>query len=110
MIGLLGKKVKSLSMDEAKEALEREKDITLIDVRTKEEFRSGHIKDSINLPLDEIAAAENRLKDKDAKLFVYCLSGARSKSACNQLAKLGYTNVTNLGGIVSWRYQIQKGG
>ncbi len=53
----------------------------LLDVRTAEEYRSGHIEGSINLPLDRITTAPGVVKDKDTPLFVHCLSGARSSQA-----------------------------
>ena len=71
----------------------------LIDVRTAEEYRQGHIEGSVNMPLDTLA---HSAMEKAQPLFVYCLSGARSKQACHQLQKQGYT-VTNIGGIREYR-------
>jgi len=47
--------------------------------------------------------------DKDTALILYCQSGARSSSACNELVKMGYTNISNLGGIMSWPYETVRG-
>jgi rhodanese-related sulfurtransferase len=99
----------NINPQEAKKRLENEKEIILLDVRTKEEYKSGHIEDSILIPVDDLEAnAENTLKDKSAPVFVYCRSGNRSVSAANILLKLGYTNVYNLGGIRDWPYDIVK--
>lgn len=68
----------------------------IIDVRTKEEYDEGHIKDAINIPYDEID--ENTNLDKDKTIFVYCRSGARSSNAYNTLKNLGYT-VYDLGAL-----------
>lgn len=68
----------------------------IVDVRTKEEYDSSHIKDAINIPYDEID--ENIELDKNKKILVYCQSGNRSKKAFISLVNLGY-NVYNLGGI-----------
>lgn len=70
----------------------------IIDVRTKEEYDEGHIKDAINIPYDEID--ENTNLDKDKTIFVYCRSGARSSNAYNTLKNLGYT-VYDLGALSS---------
>lgn len=71
----------------------------LLDVREKDEFQSGHIEGARNLPLSRIAEAERTVPDKDAALFVYCLSGGRSGQAKGQLERMGYRDVTNIGGI-----------
>ena len=68
----------------------------IIDVRTKEEFNSSHIKDAINIPYNEID--ENIDLDKNKIIFVYCYSGGRSTKAAETLSKLGYI-VYNLGAI-----------
>ena len=81
----------------------------LIDVRTEEEYRSGHIGGSRNIPLDKIRNAENLLHDKSAPLFVYCQSGVRSRTAVSKLRKMGYTEVYNIGGIEQFQGQLQRG-
>ncbi len=67
----------------------QEKEYTIVDVRTKEEYESGHIKGAINIPYDEIN--ENTDLDKNKNIFVYCRSGARSKTAYNALKELGFS-------------------
>ena len=49
--------------------------------------------------------AEEMLPDKDKLVLVYCRSGRRSKIASESLAKLGYTNVKEFGGIIDWPYE-----
>lgn len=66
----------------------------IIDVRTKEEYEEGHIKNAINIPYDVIDKEINI--DKDKVIFVYCKSGNRSSKAYNTLKNLGY-NVYDLG-------------
>lgn len=80
----------------------RQNGATLVDVREVSEFKDGHIKDAINIPVGSIGTAEAKLEDKDATLYVYCLSGARSGRACSKLKAMGYTDVTNIGGIGSY--------
>lgn len=85
------------------------KGAVLLDVRTEEEYRGGHISGSRNIPVDRIDNAVNLLRDKSAPLFVYCQSGARSRTACSKLRKMGYTEVYNIGGISSYQGQLQRG-
>ena len=80
----------------------------LIDVRTAEEYRDGHIDGSVNIPLDRISSIENTVKDKSTPLYVHCLSGGRSGQAVSYLKQMGYTNVKNIGGISSYRGKVVK--
>lgn len=68
----------------------------IVDVRTKEEYEEKHIKDAINIPYDKIK--EDKRLDKNKTIFVYCRSGARSKTAYDTLKELGY-DVYDLGAI-----------
>ena len=75
----------------------------MIDVRTPDEYRDGHIEGAVSIPLVSIpATAARRLPDKDAPIYAYCLSGARSSQACRELERQGYTNVVNMGGGGRW--------
>ena len=99
---------KKISAKEAKEIIESE-DVIILDVRTQEEYNEGHIENSVLLPVNDISSkAEEILTDKDAKILVYCRSGNRSATASKQLIKMGYTNVYDFGGIISWPYEIVK--
>lgn len=70
----------------------------VIDVRTQSEFRSGHIKDALNIPLSDITNGVRRHGiEKNTPVILYCASGARSASAKRFLAKEGYTSVYNGG-------------
>lgn len=101
--------VTNITPEQAKERLDIEKNIILLDVRTKGEYDSGHIKDSMLIPVDNLKEeAESKLKDKDTPVFVYCRSGNRSTTAAKILVDLGYKNVYNLGGINKWPYDIEK--
>ena len=94
----------------AKERLENEKGIILLDVRTIEEYTEKHIPGSILIPVDEIQSkASELLPDKNAEIIVYCRSGRRSVTASEELIKMGYTNVYNLGGINDWSYETESG-
>ena len=70
----------------------------VIDVRSPEEFRGGHVPDAINLPLGQLRESLPRhVKDKNQVLLLHCLSGGRSGIARGQVRSLGYPNVFNLG-------------
>ena len=80
----------------------------LLDVRTPQEYREGHIPKSINLPLQTIENVTNITENKDTALFVYCYSGARSRQATAMLQSLGYTNVHNIGGIADYQGEVES--
>lgn len=99
--------IQSVSPQEAKKNLETNKNIVLLDVREDYEFKSGHIKGAKNLPVGTIDTTISKVvNDSSTPLYVYCRSGARSARACQALAAKGYTNVYNLGGIMTWPYDI----
>ena len=98
-----------ITPQQAKTIMDTEQDYIIIDARTDEEFAEGHIENAILIPEYEIKdRAEKELPDKDALILVYCRSGRRSKIASEELAKLGYTNVKEFGGIIDWPYEIVK--
>ena len=80
----------------------------LIDVRSPEEFDRGHIPGSINLPIQALRNAEEYLDDPEAPIFVYCQSGARSSRAAKLLEVMGYSQVTDLGGIGGYKGELEK--
>lgn len=102
MFFLNKKSCATLSMREAAQELSKEPKIRLIDVRTVGEYRQEHIPGSTNVPLDRLGEIADAVPNKDARVFVYCQSGSRSRMACSRLEKLGYTDVTNIGGISQW--------
>ena len=99
---------KKISAQDAKAIIDSE-DVIILDVRTPEEYNSGHIENAVLLPVTEISdKAEKVLPNKDAKILVYCRSGNRSATAAKDLINMGYTNVFDFGGINSWPYEIVK--
>ncbi len=72
----------------------------IIDVRTIEEWNTGHLATAQHLPLDQVAGSiDNLVRDKDQQVYLYCRSGNRSGQAKIIMDSLGYTNVTNAGGL-----------
>lgn len=80
--------------------------VTVVDVRTAEEYAEAHIEGAILLPVETIGdEPPEELPDSDAAILVYCRTGRRSKAASDQLVALGYQNVHDFGGIVDWPYE-----
>ncbi len=91
--------------------LEKAKSINgsiILDVRTISEYKDGHIPNSINIPVENIESVASKYKDKSTPFFVYCLSGARSASAARVMNQMGYENVTDMGGIMRYRGEIER--
>ena len=87
--------------------MNNETDYIIIDVRTESEYQQGHIKNAINIPNESIDESVSEiLTDKDQLLLVYCRSGNRSKQASEKLAKLGYSNIYEFGGISDFPGEI----
>lgn len=98
----------TISPEDAKAMMEEE-EVTILDVRTAEEYAEAHIGDAINIPNEEIGTNEiKELPDKDETILVYCRSGRRSAQAAQKLAALGYTGVYDFGGIIDWPYETVK--
>ena len=78
-------------------------DVTVVDVRTAQEYADGHIPGAVNIPVETIGADKPaELTDTGAELIVYCRTGVRSKQASDKLVALGYQHVNDMGGIVDW--------
>ena len=70
----------------------------IIDVRSEAEFYTGHIENSLNIPLGDLTSKLDYLNDKDQAIITCCASGMRSAGAKKILSAKGYTNVVNGGG------------
>lgn len=79
-------------------------DHLLLDVRTPEEFNSGHIAGAVNISVDELAQRLSEVP-QDKPVVLYCRSGNRSGQAAQILDQAGYTQIYDLGGIVTWQQQ-----
>lgn len=82
----------------------------VIDVRSLEEFRGGHLPNALNIPLGELRESLPRhVKDKNQVLLLHCLTGTRSGIASQQLKSVGYANVFNLGSFARARKIVDAG-
>ena len=94
---------RQISMQEAVHMMEIMQDYIILDVRTIEEYESGHIPGAVNVPNETILRDDiAELPNKDQLILVYCRSGNRSRQAAAKLVALGYTNIVEFGGIHSW--------
>ena len=80
----------------------------LLDVRTPDEYRQGHIPGSKNVPLQSIDKVADMIDNKATPIFVHCLSGARSRQAAAVLQQMGYSNVKNIGGISAYTGKVER--
>ncbi|MFN8244488.1 MAG: rhodanese-like domain-containing protein [Ferruginibacter sp.] len=78
----------------------------ILDVRSKGEFDSGHIKGAVNIPVDQLRNNLGKLKDKNKPIITCCASGMRSAAAKNILKASGYAEVYNGGGWSSLRNKL----
>lgn len=95
-------------MEEGLKQFENTPGAILLDVRSADEYQKGRIPGSKNFPLQQLPTIGTMISDKDTPIFVYCLSGGRSARAVAFLKKVGYTNVTNIGGINSYNGPLER--
>jgi phage shock protein E len=90
------KRAGQISSKEAQEYLRN--GAMVIDVRSMNEFESGHLMQAYNMPLDRIEVlAPSTVKDRNKVLLLHCATGVRSNMAKKRLEGIGYKNVFNLG-------------
>jgi len=91
----------SIDAKQAIHLLENDENVTLLDVRTIEEYKEGHLRDATLIPVHALADNLGMLKqDKNKKIIVYCRTGNRSVSASRILEKNGFTPFNVKGGIL----------
>lgn len=80
-------------------------------MREEEEYATGHVKDAVLFPVDDITveSAKEVIPSKDSMLVVYCRTGSRSRMAAQTLCKLGYTDIYDIGGLIAWPYGLIMG-
>lgn len=98
---------RSLAPLEGWEKIHGEEKIILLDVRTADEYKDGHMLNSINIPVDKLPhKAVKKFKDPNKTILIYCASGARSKKATQLLYGGGFTNVYDIGAVKTFfKYQ-----
>ena len=99
---------KQVDINQGVEKFKAASEAVLLDVRTPQEYREGHIPGSKNVPLQQLDKASAVVNNKNVPLFIYCYSGARSRQAAGMLQRMGYTNVNNIGGIASYSGKVER--
>lgn len=87
---------REISYKKLKEMIQKNNNAILLDVRSKQEFKEGHLDGAINIPLYELEEQISKLPDKYSTIILYCASGHRSRQAKEKLESLGYENVYHL--------------
>lgn len=91
----------SINAKQAIHMLENDDNVTLLDVRTIQEYKSGHLRDATLIPVHALSKNLGMLKqDKNKKIIVYCRTGSRSVSASRILEAHGFTPLNVKGGII----------
>lgn len=88
-----------ITLDEGMVLYKETTGAVLLDVRSPDEFKQGHVPEAQNLEVYEIAKIIQMVPDKETPIFCYCKSGARSAHAAMRLEMLGYKNVKHIGGV-----------
>ena len=88
--------MKNISYDQAMKLIKMY-NAKFVDTQLKTDYEKNHIKNSINIPIEEIKKkAYKYLPNKNELLIIYCQSGIRSVVACDMLKRFGYTNLYNI--------------
>ncbi len=111
ILGMIGQNIEKgdnsfINVEELRDLINKKEDITIIDVRSEKEFRAGHIKGAINIPVDNLREKISGL-DKNSKIIVHCRTSYRSYLAYRILKHAGFANVWNLNGsYMSWERKL----
>ena len=97
-----------ISPEEAKARIDSGDEIIILNVRTKMEYENGHIANALLIPNETIGDKKpDLLPELDSEILIYCRSGNRSAQAAKKLISIGYTNVSDFGGIMAWPYETE---
>lgn len=99
--------IEVISPQEVKDAVYNNDSRQLVDVRTMQEFKEGHLKSAHNICVTDADFEENILKlDKEKPIYLYCRSGKRSARAAEILKDLGFKEIYDMeGGYLNWESQ-----
>ena len=103
---LIARSIVTYTPGEIEEKLRSDRTFILLDVRTKKEWESGHIKSAHHIPLHELGRRFDELeKHKNKEIVCYCQTGNRSTTAAIRLKRLGFTAAHMKGGIAEWNFR-----
>lgn len=103
------KNIKNVSVDDAHELIKTNRDILILDVRSKQEYKSGHIPGAKSIPVNEFASRIIEIeKYKDSPVLVHCASGGRSPAAVRILLKHNFSKIYHMNhGLSQWKYKLK---
>ncbi len=107
--------IRKLTVDEAYELYQSDRDLVVLDVRTPSEYAgdTGHLRNSILMPVQELSARWKELEPlKERPIMVMCRSGNRSAMACRYLSQMGFRTLYDAPGIVAWnlrKFEVEVG-
>lgn len=100
----------TITAQAAAQIMANQTDIIILDVRTRQEFNTGHIPNAVLLPVEDLQADTQKVlqlvPSYGTTILIYCRSGRRSATAAEIIASLGYTAVYDFGGILDWYGEI----
>ncbi|EGT3616308.1 rhodanese-like domain-containing protein [Clostridium perfringens] len=101
---------KDISIEESKKLINDGEVTLILDVRNEDEFTEGHLKNAIQIPVDELKESLGDIeKFKDELVLVYCKTGRRSADAIDILKENGFTNLVHMkDGISKWDGEVVK--
>lgn len=102
---MFNKNYKSVNVNELENKL---KSIDLIDIREPYEYKSGHLPNAKNIPMENIISNSDKYLNKDKEYYIICQSGARSSRVCSVLDKAGYKIINVSGGTGSYNGNLEK--
>ena len=105
LVNAAKRRIAEITLEDVIQKRERGESFLLVDVREDDEWREGHIPESIHLGKGVIERdIERVIPDREAAIVLYCGGGFRSALAAESLQRMGYTNVASMdGGIKAWR-------
>lgn len=95
-----------LDINEGLEIYRNTPDALLIDVRTEDEYKTGHIAGSINVPLGDIEEVTDITDELETPIVLYCRTGNRAIQAMTELKEIGYDNVVSIGGLNKYEGEL----
>jgi len=99
IIGEAKSQTTAVTVEEVKKDMDAGKNFVLLDVRTSEEFKVGHLPKAVNIPRGTLEFMIGKhFPQKDTEIVVYCRTDARAALCAKTLSDMGYTNVKNLSG------------
>jgi rhodanese-related sulfurtransferase len=107
---IISKDVKNVTAEQTYKMMKENKDLVIIDVRSKQEFKAGHIPGAKSLPVNELDSRIGELERfKEKPILIHCASGGRSPGAVRILTKHGFKNIYHMNlGLLKWNYELKR--